>query len=165
MENESKALLIAGAVLIAILIISMAIIIYKTNATSTYNSVNGQINDMELTRINNQYKLYEGLQRSNSVKELLESVIRNNTEMYDQGLYDNCVCIRSDNQYILKRVQSVSDANIINIINTLDGTNTRNGLKDHRNIRLVANIINDQVIYKISFNYNENGYIWEIHID
>lgn len=75
MENASKALIIAGAILLAILIISLGILIY--------NQAKGVINDnamsqVEITQFNTQFTQYEGKQRGSTVKSLYQAVLANN---------------------------------------------------------------------------------------
>ena len=63
MENASKALLIAGAILIVILLISLGIYIYS-QAQQTINSVN--MDEQQITAFNNKFAQYEGEDKSGS---------------------------------------------------------------------------------------------------
>ena len=89
MENASKALIIAGAILLSILIIAIGMYIY----TSSHNSISeagSQISEQEKTSFNQQWNTYEGAQGGNNVKSLLQKVIANcNTNKEeDQRLVD-----------------------------------------------------------------------------
>ncbi|MEE0865899.1 MAG: hypothetical protein U0L98_03780, partial [Clostridia bacterium] len=57
MENASKALIIAGAILLAILIISLGILIFS-QAQDTVGSVN--MSEQEMMAFNNKFTAYEG---------------------------------------------------------------------------------------------------------
>ena len=89
MENASKALIIAGAILLSILIIAIGMYIY----TSSHNSISeagSQISEQEKTSFNQQWNTYEGAQGGNNVKALLQKIIANcNTNAQeDQRLVD-----------------------------------------------------------------------------
>ena len=75
MENASKALIIAGAILLAILIISLGILIYNQAA----GIANGNaMSEVEITQFNTQFTQYEGRQSGTTVRSLLQKVISNN---------------------------------------------------------------------------------------
>jgi len=76
MENASKALIIAGAILLSILIIAIGMYIY----TSSHNSIaeaGSQISEQEKTSFNQQWNTFEGKQGGNNIKALLQKVIAN----------------------------------------------------------------------------------------
>lgn len=76
MENASKALIIAGAILLAILLISLGIMIFN-QAQDTVN--NSGMSQAEITAFNNKFLKYEGKGKTGSeVKALLSEVIANN---------------------------------------------------------------------------------------
>jgi len=76
MENASKALIIAGAILLAILLISLGIMIYG-QAQDTVNS--GGMSDAEMQAFNSKFLKYEGKNKTGSqVKALLNEVKVNN---------------------------------------------------------------------------------------
>ena len=74
MENATKALLIAGAVLIVILLIGVGMLIFNssTQPVQTFNA---------------QFENYAGVQNGTSVKTLLSNVISSN------AVYDNKVSV------------------------------------------------------------------------
>mgnify|MGYP004524047381 CR=1 FL=1 len=84
MENATKALLIAAAVLIAILIISLGIVIYN-QASETVNSVN--MSGQEIQAFNDQFLKYDGNgKRGTEVNALLNTVLNNNiSELAENG--------------------------------------------------------------------------------
>ena len=83
MENATKALLIAAAVLVAILIISFGLVIYNKSTTATDST------DLTATQIqaqNEKFAKYEGEnQRGSVVNALLETVLTNNTTATSEG--------------------------------------------------------------------------------
>ena len=83
MENASKALIIAGAILLSILLISLGIIIFS-QAQDTINSVN--MNEQEIMAFNNKFTPYEGESiRGSQVNALAQAVLSNNQSAADNG--------------------------------------------------------------------------------
>ena len=70
MENASKALLIAGAILLSILIISLGIMVFQ-NARSTVGNAN--LSEQEIQTFNSKYTSYVG---SNKTAATVESLIQ-----------------------------------------------------------------------------------------
>ena len=77
MENASKALIIAGAILLAILLISLGIFIFS-QAQDTVN--NSGMSQAEVTAFNNKFLKYEGIQKGSVVKSLLNDVAAINND-------------------------------------------------------------------------------------
>ena len=77
MENASKALIIAGAILLAILLISLGILIFN-QAQDTVN--NSGMSQAEITAFNNKFLKYEGTQKGSVVKSLVNEVIASNAD-------------------------------------------------------------------------------------
>lgn len=84
MENATKALLIAAAVLVAVLIISFGLVIYNKSTTAATDSA-----DLTATQIqaqNEKFAKYEGENKRGSVvNALLETVLTNNTAATSEG--------------------------------------------------------------------------------
>lgn len=77
MENASKALIIAGAILLAILIISLGIIIYNQAAGVAQDS---NMDQLTINNFNAQWTNYEGNRVSGSqVNALMAAALANNT--------------------------------------------------------------------------------------
>lgn len=82
MENASKALIIAGAILLAILIISLGILIFNQAFGVVANS--NAMSEVEITQFNQKFTQYEGPKvRGATVKSLLQSVLSNNVMQDD----------------------------------------------------------------------------------
>lgn len=77
MENASKALIIAGAILLAILLISLGIMIFN-QAQDTIN--NSGMTQAELTAFNQKFTKYEGDQKGSVVRSLVQEVIASNSD-------------------------------------------------------------------------------------
>lgn len=83
MENASKALIIAGAILLAILIISLGILIFN-QAQDTVGSVN--MDEQEIMAFNNKFTQYEGDSvRGSQVNALAQAVLANNQSAKNNG--------------------------------------------------------------------------------
>lgn len=78
MENASKALLIAGAILIVILLIAVGMMVYNSSRGSIDEAVS-QMSSQEMEMFNKQFTQYSGTKVSGSnVKALIERVNSNN---------------------------------------------------------------------------------------
>lgn len=76
MENASKALIIAGAILLAILIISLGIMIYNQAAGVVNNNA---MSEVEISSFNQKFTQYEGSNiRGAQVNSLLTQIQQNN---------------------------------------------------------------------------------------
>ena len=75
MENASKALIIAGAILLAILIISLGILIYnQASGVATENSMD----EVSIQTFNNKFLQYAGDQKGAAVRALLSQINASN---------------------------------------------------------------------------------------
>ena len=75
MENASKALIIAGAILLSILLISLGIMIFNTAQDTTRNS---GMNQAQVSSFNNKFTKYEGNIKGSEVKSLIQEIIASN---------------------------------------------------------------------------------------
>ncbi len=80
MENASKALIIAGAILLAILIISLGILIYN-QASSVVNE--NTMDSVEVSQFNTQFTQYEGTKSGSTVRSLAQAVLSSNVSQDD----------------------------------------------------------------------------------
>jgi len=76
MENASKALIIAGAILLSILIIGLGMFIYQQAAGTMTNA---NLNTEKAQAYNNKFLQYDGIQSGSSVRQLCSTVIAHNT--------------------------------------------------------------------------------------
>jgi len=83
MENASKALIIAGAILLSILIISLGIMVYN-NSKNTVGSAN--LSKQEISTFNSQWESYQGTNKTASeVQTMISAVIANNAAERQSG--------------------------------------------------------------------------------
>lgn len=83
MENASKALIIAGAILLAILIISLGIMIFgQAKGVMDGNAMS----DVEIQQFNSKFTMYEGERvRGATVNSMLQTVLANNVSADDDN--------------------------------------------------------------------------------
>ena len=80
MENASKALIIAGAILISILLISVAIMVMNSTSGVT-DQVEGNMDAMAVQQFNAKFDVYAGKnQGASTVKSLLSAIMVNNAQ-------------------------------------------------------------------------------------
>lgn len=92
MENATKALLIAAAVLVAIIIISLGVYVVSLAQNQMKGAESG-LNDVEIRSFNSTYQSYEGTSVSGTkVKALVDTVYNHNLTESDESrkidLYD-----------------------------------------------------------------------------
>lgn len=78
MENASKALLIAGAILIVILLIGVGMLVYN----GAMNNINDGISSMDENaklQFNAKFTQYEGKKSGSNVRALIGNIITNNS--------------------------------------------------------------------------------------
>lgn len=82
MENATKALIIAGAILVSILIISIGIVIVNAGM-GVQDVATGKMDAQAIQAFNATFINYSGEQRGSSVKTLLQAIIANNAANKD----------------------------------------------------------------------------------
>lgn len=83
MENASKALIIAGAILLAILIIGLGMVIYN-QAAGIMGGVN--LDKTEIASFNNEFLQFQGTGvRGSTVNSLLQTVLTSNVAATDDA--------------------------------------------------------------------------------
>ena len=82
MENASKALIIAGAILLSILLISLVVMVFQQGQDAIKNS---GMSKAEIQTFNNQFTQYEGDRRGSQVKSLIQEVNASNASDKAEG--------------------------------------------------------------------------------
>jgi len=82
MENASKALIIAGAILISILLISMGIVLINSGE-GVLDSQRKQMSAMELQIFNGQFTGYEGEKKTAAMVRELYSKVQTSNQNYE----------------------------------------------------------------------------------
>lgn len=94
MENASKALIIAGAILLSIIIISLGIAVV-TNSRSTIDKAN--VNQQEVETFNSRFEAYVGNDKSPSeIRALVSAVISSNGAQTTNATYHYVTCTKGD---------------------------------------------------------------------
>ena len=90
MENASKALIIAGAILLSIIIISLGIAVV-TNSRSTIDKAN--VNQQEVETFNSRFEAYVGNDKSASeIRAMVSAVISSNGAQTTNATYHYVAC-------------------------------------------------------------------------
>lgn len=147
MENASKALLIAGAILLCILIIAIGMFIYNS-ASSTITDSMSTLSTQEVDAFNNQFTSYEGKQTGSNVKALMGRLIGNANTYRDEPA----------------KVPQVYIDQLSNTIqNNLDATFTLNDAGNPQNyitdLGTIRNRVETKHEYYVEMNYQDNGLI------
>ena len=77
MENASKALIIAGAILISILLISIGIILINSGRDITSTGAS-QMQSQKISAFNNKFLAYEGTKKGSEIRGLIGEVNASN---------------------------------------------------------------------------------------
>ena len=77
MENASKALIIAGAILLSILLITLGIMVFKQ---AQYSIGNGGMSKAQVSTFNSNFTKYEGTKTGSDVKSLIQEVNASNIQ-------------------------------------------------------------------------------------
>ena len=99
MENASKALIIAGAILLSILLISLGIFVF-TQAQDTLGSIN--LDEQEVLAFNNKFLAYEGNIRGSQLKQLFNLVDSNNASANAEGATEKIIEITGVTESAIK---------------------------------------------------------------
>lgn len=126
MENASKALIIAGAILLSILIISLGIMIYNQAAGVVNNNA---MTEVEVNSFNQKFEQYMGERvRGANVKALITAVENNNRAEDDESKHVEITGVNDKSA-----VQTGSTYNV-----TVPADGTTNGGLIHK-INIVVN--------------------------
>ena len=99
MENASKALIIAGTILLSILLISLGIFVF-TQAQDTLGSIN--LDEQEVLAFNNKFLAYEGTIRGSQLKQLFNLVDSNNASAKAEGATEKEITITGVTESAIK---------------------------------------------------------------
>ena len=142
MENASKALIIAGAILLSIAIIAIGMTVYNMASSAISGT---DLSSQEVTSYNSEWLAYEGTITGTNAKALCTAVISHNNS-------------EDDDSYMIRVLEVSSDLSGEEVDDgeTSDTTSSE--------ITTVRNSLNSGSKYYISFNYTSNGLIKEIGI-
>lgn len=83
MENASKALIIAGAILLSILIIALGMNVFNSANDS---AANADLSATEVRSFNSTFEAYEGRQKGTSVRSLITAIQSSNQKNEDRQI-------------------------------------------------------------------------------
>lgn len=150
MENASKALLIAGAILLCILIIAIGMFIYNS-AQSTITDSLTSLSTQEVEAFNNQFTSYEGVQTGSNIRALTGRLIANADTYADEPAKIPAIYI--------DKTKSGSSAAINEVVTTAG--ETQNYIDSCGKIR---NQVETKHEYYVEISYQKNGLIDYIYI-
>lgn len=102
MENASKALIIAGSILIAIMIISLGIYIFKQY--SSFAKENADLSEQEISAFNSKITSYLGEGISGSqVNALLQYCLANNMSAQQSGETYKCITVTQNGNILVEK--------------------------------------------------------------
>jgi len=142
MENASKALIIAGAILLSIAIIGIGMYVYQM-AAGVVNQAN--MSGAEVTSYNAEFIKYEGTQTGTSIKTLCDTVRQHNSYQEDNS---------KKVQITVGGTDLVGDA----VSNDADLSNTTAA-----EIARTKNTVNAGGRYRVTFGYTTSGLIKHIN--
>ena len=151
MENASKALLIAGAILLCILIIAIGMFIYNS-AQSTITDSLTSLSTQEVEAFNNQFTSYEGVQTGSNVRALMGRLIANADTYADEPAKIPAI-------FINKTKSGPANTGIDCVVNTAG--NTQNYIDYCGKIR---NQVETKHEYYVEISYQKNGLIDYVYI-
>ena len=155
MENASKALLIAGAILLVIAIIAIGVgIVSKTRGT--IDTAGSQIDGMAVQMHNKQFEHYEGTGKTyEEIKQLIADVVAynasQNNSAFEVTVYGKYYLASGAIRKCCTRVKNPDNS-------------TTFGINDFsRNCQLFISDPNiGKKVWNVSFSYNSQGIIKEI---
>ena len=178
MENASKAMIIIGAVIITVLLMSVGLFIYGTSQ-GLLKSTGESLSEQEILSFNQQWTYYDGEQTGDSVKDLLRRMIQNcvtNSEEQARlpGLTIDKACATATHKMKVTVTVLNNQATATSIddnttyYDLIESSDYDKVLKPdiaERAYVLVRNAIETRHIYYVSFEFSTRGIINRILIN
>lgn len=117
MENASKALIIAGAILISILIIAIGMYIY-TNSESSIRNATSQMSTQEKSAFNQTWYTYEGNQLGSNCRTLIAQIISSNSTNVNEA--GKLISLKVEGEKVTPEVNSIKSDEMTELRNTID---------------------------------------------
>ncbi len=117
MENASKALIIAGAILISILIIAIGMYIY-TNSESSIRNATSQMSTQEKSAFNQAWYTYEGSQLGSNCRALIAQIISSNSTNVNEA--GKLISLTVDGETVTPEVNNIQSEAMTELRNTID---------------------------------------------
>lgn len=130
MENASKALLIAGAILIVILLIAVGMMVYRGAQGSIQKAI-GSMSSTEKDIHNSQFEPFIGNKVSGSnVRSLLSKIITNNSD--DNNVNVLLTGLGTDADDVMKKITTAASASYKVEATYADGVITSINISDNK---------------------------------
>lgn len=102
MDNASKALIMAGAILISVMLVSLGVMLFSSASTQIEDAID--LSDANaIAMFNNQFLQYQGEQRGTAIIQLINAVNTSNAKYYEQvefsGDIDDVNAITRNDEY------------------------------------------------------------------
>lgn len=152
MENASKALIIAGAILLSILIIAIGMYVYN-NAQSTINDSLTQMSSSEKNAFNAIFSGYQGKQTGSQVKSLINDLITNSSTYIEEPAKIVSFKIDQVNTTTMTGEQSADKPDTANATDTYVTT-----------LNAVKNAIENKHPYWVEIDQNTAGLVDTINV-
>jgi len=149
MENATKGLMIAGAILIAIVLIGLGVMLV-TQAQDVVGQGGQQFDEITKSTFNSKFINYEGVQNGANIKALINNVNTNN------------LAAAKEETYLEKGVNVLFDTNSINA----SIKNIMGNVKDYDTVAATRakSYINSGKTYYVAIGYSTSGLVNEIGI-
>ena len=144
MENASKALIIAGSILLAILLISLGIFIFR-QATANIDSISG-LSEAEAKAFNSKFTKYEGQQKGSTIRAMVQEVMANNNN--EDASIDTQVTVNTNN----------GESSVVTLNASLDSNGNKISSKP------IYNKLKNTQVYNVTCRY-EKGRVTEIIVN
>ena len=151
MENASQALIIAGAILLAILIIAIGMYIYNS-AQSTITESLTDMSTQQIDAFNSSYESYKGKQTGSQISAMAGRLIANaNTYKDEPAKLPQVVCEKL-----------VANGSVSNI--DVNGSNDGNQQNYIDTLAVIKNKVENKHSYTVELGYGTSGLINKITI-
>ena len=155
MENASKALLIAGAILLSILLIAIGIYVFNA-ANSTITSSMSSMDTQEREAFNNNFTTYQGKQSGSNVISLLTRVASNLSTYKDE---------KDKVPEVILITKKDTDKQLTGTpVNTVNYGKTDEASTYTNDVSKIRNKIKDKHQYSVQMRIGENGLVLGIAI-
>ncbi len=152
MENASKALIIAGAILLSILIIAIGMYVYNS-AQSTINDSLTKMSSSEKSAFNATFTGYQGNQTGSQVKSLITDLITNSSTYIEEPA-----------KIISFSIDQVNTTTMTSSQNAEKPTNANDTGTYVTNLNKIRNAIENKHPYWVEIEMNTAGIIDSISV-
>ncbi len=152
MENASQALIIAGAILLAILIIAIGMYIYNS-AQATINDSISSMSTQEIEAFNNNFESYKGKQTGSQISALIGRLIANSNTFADEpGKVPT---------FYINKISNTKTNNVNADYNNANANLQQNYINK---LSSVKNGVENKHTYVVEFEYGTSGLISKINV-